>query len=57
MRPIAECHAIGNEIVFKPRHAADERVCADAGVLNDGSSAPQDRVIADGRMPRDHDVV
>ena len=54
---IAERHAVGDQIVLEARHAADEGVMADAGVLNDGCAAADDREIADVAMAREHDVV
>ena len=54
---IAERHAVRNEIVLEPRHAADESVRPDARKLNDRRAAADDGVVADGAMSGKHDVV
>ncbi len=57
VRAVAERHSVGNEIVLQSRHAADERVRADAGELDHGRAAADDREIADIAVPGQHDVV
>ena len=57
VRAIAERHAVGDEIVLEPRHAADEGVRADARELDDRRAAADDGEVADGAMAGQHDVV
>ena len=57
MRPVAERHPVGNQIVLQARHAAEEGVRADARELDDGRAAADDGEIADRAMARQHDVV
>ena len=51
MRPVAERHAVRDEIVLEPRHAAEEGMRADAGELDDGGAAADESTDQVERRP------
>src|SRR5262245_48510926 len=55
--PVANRHAVGNEIVLQPRHAAEKSVRPDAGELDNRGTTAKDGEIADIAVPGQHYVV
>src|SRR5688572_9914124 len=55
--PVAQHHAIGNDVVLHSREAADEGVRAVADVLMQAGAAADDGEIADLAMTGEHGVV
>ena len=57
MRPVADRHAVGNDIADNGRHAAQKRVMADAHELMHRRHARDDDVVADFAMAAERRVV